>query len=225
MTAPHVALLDYGAGNLRSAQRGLERAGARVTVTSDREVAEGANALVVPGVGNFAACLSSLREAGLADLVTEWVGRDRPALGICVGMQLLYEHSDEGDVAGLGLMPGRVVRLPPQVVVPHMGWNVVEPATGGDPDPQARSLLEGVAGERCYFVHSYYARPSDPAHVLATCEYGERFPCVVRVGSVVGTQFHPEKSAEVGARLLSNWVAGLRGGRDPAATAAEAERR
>lgn len=195
-----VALLDYGAGNLRSAQRGLERAGAAVTVTADAAQADGAGALVVPGVGNFSACLANLRRAGLADLVTRWVADDRPVLGICVGMQLLYEHSEEGDVEGLGVLPGRVRRLPGEVVVPHMGWDVVDAADGGD------GLLDGVAGKRCYFVHSYYAEPSDPGHVLATCDYGRRFPCVVRVGQVVGTQFHPEKSADVGARLLANWV-------------------
>ncbi|MBW3662211.1 MAG: imidazole glycerol phosphate synthase subunit HisH [Actinobacteria bacterium] len=200
---PRVALLDYGAGNLRSAQRGLERAGARVTVTDDAPTAARAEALVVPGVGNFSTCLHNLRSAGLADLVMRWVEQDRQVLGICVGMQLLYEHSEEGDVAGLGVLPGRVVRFDSEVVVPHMGWNVVHEAR---PD----WLLAGVDGERCYFVHSYYAQPEEPSHVVATASYGGEFPCVVRVGNVVGTQFHPEKSADVGARLLRNWVASVR---------------
>ncbi len=203
MTRPRLAVLDYGAGNLRSASRGLERAGAEVTVTDDADVAEAADAIVVPGVGHFSNCLENLRAAGLADLVTHAVADDRHVLGICVGMQLLYEHSEEGDCEGLGVLPGRVRRLPEGVVTPHMGWDVVRATRPDDP------LLEGVAGERTYFVHSYYAQPSDPEHVVATCRYGEQFPCVVRVGNVVGTQFHPEKSADVGARLLRNWVSSL----------------
>ncbi|MGH3441608.1 MAG: imidazole glycerol phosphate synthase subunit HisH [Nitriliruptorales bacterium] len=206
MTSPQVALLDYGAGNLRSAQRGLERAGARVTVTDGPAGAEGADALVVPGVGHFGACLSNLRKARLVDLVREWIEAQRPVLGICVGMQLLYEHSEEGDIPGLGLLPGRVVRLPGTVTVPHMGWNVVDPAPGREDDP----LLDAVAGERAYFVHSYFARPDESSHVLATCTYPDPFPCVVRAGSVIGTQFHPEKSGDVGARLLRNWIGSLR---------------
>ncbi|HEX9888508.1 MAG TPA: imidazole glycerol phosphate synthase subunit HisH [Nitriliruptorales bacterium] len=198
---PRVAVLDYGAGNLRSAQRGLERAGADVTVTDDAGEADRADALVVPGVGHFATCLASLRTAGLADLARRWVQADRHVFGICVGMQLLYERSDEGDTEGLGVLPGQVRRLTADVVVPHMGWDVVRAAEG-----RQDLLLDGVAGQRTYFVHSYYAQPSDPAHVVATCDYGGIFPCIVRVGNVVGTQFHPEKSADVGARLLANWV-------------------
>ncbi|MDP9023196.1 MAG: imidazole glycerol phosphate synthase subunit HisH [Actinomycetota bacterium] len=206
MTArPHVGVLDYEAGNLRSAQRGLERAGAEVTVTADPAVAGRADALVVPGVGHFGTCLANLQRGGLADLVRRWVSEGRPLLGICVGMQLLYEHSEEGDCPGLGILPGRVVRFPDTVRIPHMGWDVIVPASGHDDDP----LLAGVAGQRAYFVHSYYAVASDPAHVVATCRYPEPFPCIVRAGPVVGTQFHPEKSSDVGIRLLTNWVAGL----------------
>lgn len=201
---PRVAVLDYEAGNLRSAQRGLERAGAIVEVTADAGTAARADALVVPGVGHFGSCLRRLREAGVAGLVADWVEDDRPVLGVCVGMQLLYEHSEEGDCPGLGVLPGEVVRIRPGdgIRIPHMGWNVVD-ARAADP------LLEGVAGERTYFVHSYYARPADPAHVVATSDYPGPFPCVVRRGNVVGTQFHPEKSAEVGARFLRNWVSSL----------------
>lgn len=207
MSEPLVAVLDYEAGNLRSAQRGLQRAGARVVVTDDAEVAGRADALVVPGVGHFGACLDNLRTAGLAALVERWVEDGRDLLGICVGMQLLYEHSEEGDRPGLGVLPGRVVRLPADVRVPHMGWDVVRPAEGHRDDP----LLAGVEGQRAYFVHSYYAAPAEPDHVVATCAYPRPFPCVVRAGRVVGTQFHPEKSADVGARLLANWVEQLAG--------------
>ncbi|MDP8961284.1 MAG: imidazole glycerol phosphate synthase subunit HisH [Actinomycetota bacterium] len=206
--APLVAVLDYEAGNLRSAQRGLERAGARVVVTSEAAIADQADALCVPGVGHFGTCLYNLRAAGLAELVCAWVAEGRDVLGICVGMQLLYEHSEEGDCPGLGVLPGRVVRLPDRVRVPHIGWDVIEGTARHGDDP----LLGDVAGERAYFVHSYYAQPSDPAHVVATCSYPDPFPCLVRAGAVVGTQFHPEKSAEVGARLLGNWVAVVRRG-------------
>jgi imidazole glycerol-phosphate synthase subunit HisH len=202
---PRLALLDYGAGNLRSAERGLERAGAAVTVAGDAAVADGTDALVVPGVGHVASCLAGLRRAGLADLVVTWAEAGRALLGVCVGMQLLYEHSEEGDTTGLGVLPGRVVRLPASVRVPHMGWNVVTPADGHETDP----LLRGVAGERAYFVHSYRAAPTSDDHVVATTSYPEPFPCVVRVGSVTATQFHPEKSGDVGAKLLANWVGSL----------------
>ena len=195
-----VAVLDYGAGNLRSVQRALELAGATVTVTDAAAVAAEADALVVPGVGHFGQCVRQFVAAGLQDLVDGWVSDGKPLLGICVGMQILYPESDEDpDVKGLGLLPGAVRRLPDDVTVPHMGWNTVQPQR---PDP----LLDGVADQAVYFVHSYAAVPSDSAHVVATSDYGPGFPAVVRVGSVVGTQFHPEKSADVGARLLANWV-------------------
>ena len=202
---PRAAVLDYDAGNVRSAKRGLDAAGADAVITPDPTVARAADALVVPGVGHFGTCSRRLRERGLADVVREFIAADRPVLGICVGMQLLYAGSEESDEPGLGLLPGRVRRLPATAVVPHMGWDVVRPGAVGPDDP----LLAGVAGRRCYFAHSYFAAPEDPAHVVATCRYaGTAFPCVVREGSVTGTQFHPEKSGRVGARLLANWLGG-----------------
>ena len=198
MTA--VAVLDYGAGNIRSAQRALERAGATVTVTDDAAVAATTDALIVPGVGHYGQCVRQFVAAGLRELVETWVDDGRPLLGICVGMQILYPTSEEDpEVQGLSILPGAVRRLPADVTVPHMGWDTVV-AQRDDP------LLAGVAGEHVYFVHSYAAVPSDSEHVVATSDYGPGFPAVVRVGSVVGTQFHPEKSAAVGARLLANWV-------------------
>ena len=195
-----VAVLDYGAGNLRSVQRALERAGAEVVVTDQAGVAADADAIVVPGVGHYGQCVRQFAEAGFVDLVDGWVEEGKPLLGICVGMQILYPESDEDpDVKGLDLLPGRVERLPESVTVPHMGWNTLQPQRD---DP----LLAGVADHEVYFVHSYAAVPRDPEHVVATSDYGPGFPAVVRVGSVVGTQFHPEKSADVGARLLSNWL-------------------
>ena len=207
MSAPRIAVLDYDAGNLRSAAKALERAGAQVRVTRDGAEAAAADALVVPGVGHFGQCVRQFREAGWETLVTDWTTAQRPLLGICVGMQILYSGSDEDPhTPGLGVLPGHVRRLPAGLTVPHMGWNVVR-ATRDD------RLLGGVDGERVYFVHSYYADPADPGHVVATTEYGPTFPVVVRVGAAVGTQFHPEKSAAVGGRLLANFVASVAGER------------
>jgi imidazole glycerol-phosphate synthase subunit HisH len=204
-TGPRVAVIDYGAGNVRSAKRGFDAAGGDAFVTDEADAARRADVLVVPGVGHFSACLRQLHESGIEGVVREFVEAERPVFGICVGMQLLYERSDEGDAAGLGLLPGHVERFPPAAVVPHMGWDVVHAVPGSEDDP----LLAGVAGRRCYFVHSYYAVPRDQAHVVGRTAYGGvDFPCLVREGSVVGTQFHPEKSGEVGRRLLANWLAG-----------------
>jgi glutamine amidotransferase len=206
-TSVRVAVLDYEAGNVRSAAGGFTAAGGDAFITSTVAEARTADALVVPGVGHIRSCLQSLRASGLHDLLREWIEKQRPLFGICVGMQLLYEYSEEGGTPGLGLLPGTVERFPAGVVIPHMGWDVVTAAKGAEDDP----LLAGVAGERCYFVHGYYAVPTDASHVVATCDYGDAagFPCLVREGSVVGTQFHPEKSGAVGRRLLANWLATL----------------
>jgi imidazole glycerol-phosphate synthase subunit HisH len=203
---PRVAVLDYDAGNVRSAKRGLDVAGGDAFVTRDPVEAGAADALVVPGVGHFSSCAAALRASGLTELLERWIADQRPLFGICVGMQLLYERSEEGDEPGLGLLPGHVERFPDTAVVPHLGWDIVHPAEGAEDDP----LLVGVAGERCYFVHGYYAVPVDRSHVVARTAYGGvDFPCLVREGSVVGTQFHPAKSGEVGRRLLRNWIASL----------------
>ena len=203
---PRVAVIDYGAGNVRSAKRGFDAAGGDAFVTEEAAVAERADVLVVPGVGHFATCVAQLHASGIEQVVRSFIEDQRPVFGICVGMQLLYERSDEGDSAGLGLLPGHVERFPAGAVVPHMGWDVVHAAEGSEADP----LLEGIAGERCYFVHSYYAVPRDRTHVVGRTAYGGvDFPCLVREGSVVGTQFHPEKSGEVGLRLLANWLRAL----------------
>jgi imidazole glycerol-phosphate synthase subunit HisH len=208
---PRVAVLDYGAGNLRSVEKALGRAGAEAFVSDDASEARRADALVVPGVGHFGQCVRQFDAAGLRGLVADWAEGHRPLLGICVGMQILYPSSDESPgVEGLGLLPGTVKRLPDTVTVPHMGWNSV---TAQRDDP----VLDGVAGQEVYFVHSYAAAPADPGHVVATSDYGPGFPAVVRVGSIVGTQFHPEKSAAVGARLLANWVREVEHGRRAAA--------
>jgi imidazole glycerol-phosphate synthase subunit HisH len=203
VTSVRVAVLDYGAGNLRSVEKSLQRAGADAFVTDSAARAAGTDALVVPGVGHFGQCARALRDAGFEGLLHDAVAAGTPVLGVCVGMQILYGGSEEDPGAeGLGLLPGHVRRLPGDVRVPHMGWNTLHAVR---PDP----ILEGLEGARCYFVHSFYADPADDAHVIATTDYGPGFPSVVRVGNVVGVQFHPEKSAEVGRRLLGNFVASL----------------
>lgn len=201
--APRVAVLDYEAGNLRSAEKALQRAGADAFVTAAPAEAATADALVVPGVGHFGQCVRQFRAGGFTGLLAEWVDAGRPVLGICVGLQILYERSEESpDEVGLGVVPGVVRRLPADLVVPHMGWNALQVVR---PDP----LLDGMDGAYVYFVHSYHADPADDDHVLATVRYGAVFPAVVRAGSVRGTQFHPEKSSAEGARLLGNWVAAI----------------
>ena len=201
------AVLDYEAGNVRSAQRALLRAGAEAFITGDREAAAAADLLVVPGVGHFGQCARHFRDAGFEALVRTWLDDGRPLLGICVGMQILYAGSDEDPQAeGLGVLPGHVRRLPGDVVVPHMGWDVVR-VVRDDP------AVAGLDGRRCYFTHSYYVDPADDAHVIAVCDYGPGFPCVVRTGSALGLQFHPEKSSDVGARMLRDLVAAVTDGR------------
>lgn len=197
--APRVAVLDYGAGNLRSAQRALERAGAEARIVTAADAAADVDALVVPGVGHFDACVRQLRAQGFEPLLAEWAAQQRPVLGICVGLQILFDGSDEGHEPGLGLLPGTVRRLPATVAVPHMGWNVL---TVVRDDP----LVSGVDGAHAYFVHSY-APEADGDHVVATSFHGTTFGAVVRSGTVVGTQFHPEKSADVGRRVLANFLA------------------
>jgi glutamine amidotransferase len=197
-----VVVLDYGSGNLRSAQRALARVGADVTVTADARSAAEADGLVVPGVGAFAACMAGLRAVGGGRTVLDRVGQRRPVLGICVGMQVLFEvgveHGERTD--GLGVLPGRVepLRAP---VLPHMGWNTVR----ADPDSV---LFAGLPDDaRFYFVHSYAAHAAD-GRVTTAC-HGEPFVAAVEHGVVSATQFHPEKSGDSGATLLENWLGTL----------------
>jgi glutamine amidotransferase len=200
------AVLDYEAGNVRSAERALLRAGANAFVTGDVAAAAAADLLVIPGVGHFGQCARHFRAAGFEDLVRAWLHDGRPLLGICVGMQILYASSDEDPAAeGLGLLPGHVRRLPTDVVVPHMGWDTVRVVR---PD----LAVAGLDGQRCYFTHSYYADPADDGHVIAVCDYGPGFPCVVRTGSALGLQFHPEKSSHVGAAMLRDLVTAMAAG-------------
>jgi glutamine amidotransferase len=204
MTRPPVAVLDYGVGNLHSAAKALDRAGADVRVVATVEEAAGAAGLVVPGVGAYGACLTGLASAGGAAAVAGWLRGGRPLLGICVGMQLLFEASDEGPVAdGVGVLPGKIRRLAGQVKIPHIGWDEVAVRPGS-------RLLAGLGdGTRFYFVHSYAPEP-DGAAVAAVCDYGGRFAAAVEHGNLFGTQFHPEKSGAAGLALLANFVAEVR---------------
>jgi glutamine amidotransferase len=196
-----VVVLDYGSGNLRSAERALARVGADVSVTADLDAAAAADGLVVPGVGAYAACLAGIEAVGAGPVVAERVAAGRPVLGICVGMQVLFDAGAEHGVVtkGLGLLPGEVRRLAAPVL-PHMGWNTVSPPAGS-------ALFAGVEAERFYFVHSYAAVATDGA--VTTAEHGEVFVAAVEDGALAATQFHPEKSGDAGAELLRNWVRSL----------------
>jgi glutamine amidotransferase len=197
-----VVVLDYGSGNLRSAERALAKVGADVVVTDDVAAARGCDGLVVPGVGAFAACMDGVRRVHGEALVQERVAKEQPVLGICVGMQVLYETGDEHGVqtAGIGVLPGRVERLDAPVL-PHMGWNTVQP-------PEGTTLFAGVEGERFYFVHSYGVAPAGDGET--TAQHGEStFVAAVERGALSATQFHPEKSGEAGLALLDNWVRSL----------------
>lgn len=206
MTAPSVVVLDYGSGNLRSAQRALERTGADVKVTADRDAALAADGLVVPGVGAFEACMAGLRGIGGDAIIAERVASGRPVLGVCVGMQILFAHGIEFgvDSTGCGQWPGSVTRLEAPVI-PHMGWNTVEAAPGS-------RLFKGLdAMTRFYFVHSYAAQKWEggPDALLSWATHHVRFLAAVEDGPLSATQFHPEKSGDAGAALLANWVEGL----------------
>ncbi|HEV8425564.1 MAG TPA: imidazole glycerol phosphate synthase subunit HisH [Actinomycetes bacterium] len=201
---PPVAVLDYGVGNLHSAAKALDRAGADVRVVPTVAAAAGAAGLVVPGVGAYGACLDGLGSAGGAAAVAGWLDGGRPLLGICVGMQLLFEASEEGPVAdGVGVLPGKIRRLTGPVKIPHIGWDEVVVRPGS-------RLFAGLGdGTRFYFVHSYAPEPDGDA-VAAVCDYGGRFAAAVEHGNLFGTQFHPEKSGRGGLALLANFVAEVR---------------
>jgi glutamine amidotransferase len=204
-----IALIDYGAGNVRSVQKALEAVGAEVQLTQAPDAILTAEKVVLPGVGAFGDCMASLRRAGLVDALYRVVELSRPLLGICVGMQVLFEEGEErGRHAGLGLLPGRVIRFSfcsPLVgegfplKIPHTGWNQIEPI-------EAHPLFHGLPpGAWAYFNHAYYCQ-AWPEHILAATDYGGPFPSVVGRGQVYGIQFHPEKSQAVGLRILRNFV-------------------
>ena len=201
-----ITMIDYGASNIRSAQKAFEHLGAKVELTNNPEVILKASKLVLPGVGAFGAGMKAIREQGLDEAIHAAVVQGTPLLGICLGMQFLFTESDEmGIHQGLGLIPGRVTRFPfglgDEYKVPHMGWNQLTLTHTTHP------LFKGIApGAYCYFVHSYYCTPAAPADTLATTDYGFYFTSITGRENVYGLQFHPEKSHEVGLQLLTNYL-------------------
>jgi imidazole glycerol-phosphate synthase subunit HisH len=199
-----IAVLDYGMGNLHSVGRALARVGADVSVTSDRAEAIGASGMVIPGVGRFGACVRALRSASLESAVRSAVSGGRPVFGVCVGMQILFEGSDEDADEGLAIVPGHVARLPASVRVPHTGWNTVSwtgrrhAYTAGIPD-----------GTSFYFVHSY-APPVEPETTVGVTDHGRSFAAAIARDNVFATQFHPEKSGEAGLEIYEGFVREVR---------------
>ncbi len=207
MTPPVIAVLDYGIGNLRSAEKALQRVGADARLTSDADFALQADAVVLPGVGAFGASMTALNQAGLRDVVFAAIDSGRPFLGICVGMQMLFTASEEDpDVGGLGVIPGIVTRIPDGVKRPQMQWNRLEIVQPEDPAFTGPELVGKADGAWVYFVHSFHGVPDLPSSVAATCEYGGTLNAAFRQGNVFATQFHPEKSGVSGLALLSNFV-------------------
>jgi len=201
-----IAIIDYGVGNLRSVQRAFEYVGAETVITAHQEIIESASAVVLPGVGAFGKAMSNLERAGLADVIRQVIAEGHPFLGICLGLQLLFEESDEmGQHRGLGVFGGQVKRFEVGgrrhgYKVPQIGWNQIH-------IQRASPLLKGVAdGSYAYFVHSYYVAPADPEIVLATTDYEIDYASIIGQGSVFGIQFHPEKSQAVGLRILRNFA-------------------
>lgn len=202
MTAPLIAVLDYGIGNLHSAQKALQRSGADARLTADPGLIADAAGVVLPGVGAFGACMQALRSAGLEQPAHDAVASGRPFLGICVGMQMLFTKSEEDDTAhGLDVIPGTVAWIPPGPKIPQMQWNRLDVRMPDDP------MLRGLGDDAyLYFVHSLHGVPDDPTVVAATVEYGTTLNAAFRLGNVFAVQFHPEKSSRPGLRLLANFV-------------------
>ncbi len=196
-----IALIDYGMGNLGSVGNALGFVGCEFEITSDPKAIAAADGAILPGVGAFGDCMANLREYGLVDAIRAYVADDRPFLGICLGLQLLFSEGEEmGRHRGLDIVPGRVIRFRHELKIPQIGWNQI---VGRQECPQ----LEGVAdGSYVYFVHSFHVVPEDESVVAATTDYGYDFVSAIRIGNLFATQFHPEKSADVGLRILRNFV-------------------
>jgi glutamine amidotransferase len=200
-TSARIAVLDYGIGNLRSAEKALCHLGADAVLTDDPDAVRAAAGVVLPGVGNFGACMRALRASSLEDVARAAATDGRPFLGVCIGMQMLFDGSDESpDVPGLGVVAGRVTRLPGSVRLPQIGWNTVERTEGS-------ALLAHLDDPPwLYFVHSYAPEPEDPTVVAGWCDYGRRFAAAIERGPLWATQFHPEKSGAGGLQLMQNFV-------------------
>lgn len=199
--APQVGIIDYGVGNLRSVEKAFAAAGCDAAVSSDEKILRQAERLVLPGVGAFGACMKALTERGFDELVRERVAKGTPLLGVCVGMQMLFEESEEfGATPGLRLLSGRVRRFSGDLVVPQVGWNQVRQRV-------THPLFEGIVdGAFFYFVHSYFCEPAESELILSETDYGVAYPSVVGRGNLYGVQFHPEKSQAAGLKLLSNFA-------------------
>lgn len=209
--ALNIAVLDYGIGNLRSAQKGLQRLGANAVLTADEAIIAAADGVVLPGVGAFGACMDALDATGLTEQAQLVADSGRPFLGICVGMQLMFEGSDESPGrAGLGLFPGKIRRLSDKVRVPQMQWNALQLSAPVHP------LMSGLDGAWMYFVHSYAAETGP--HTIATTNYGGSVVAAAARDNVWATQFHPEKSADEGKRVLSNWLDCVKQSLDPSSS-------
>ena len=196
-----IAVIDYGAGNIRSIEKALEHVGAQVRVTDDASVVAQANAVVLPGVGSGGSAMARITECRLDDAIREATFQGKPFLGICLGMQLLADHHTEGEVAGLGLFRGDVRRIPHGPKIPHMGWNQIQPLHAELP-----IFADIPADAYFYFAHSYYVEPQDQHGVAALTDYGSSYCSVIATEQVWGTQFHPEKSGDVGIQMLKNFV-------------------
>ncbi len=199
-----ITIIDYGAGNIRSIEKAMQFLGEEVCLTGDPEKVRTAEKLILPGVGNFGDAMRNLDRSGLSDAVRDAAGRGTPLMGICLGLQLLFERSEESPEAeGLGILKGEILRIPdaPGLKIPHMGWNSLHLQNGG-------RLFEGIAeGTYVYFVHSYYLRAAEETIVKATTEYGVTIHAAVEKDNVFATQFHPEKSSEKGLEMLRNFAA------------------
>lgn len=195
-----IAIIDYGAGNTFNVQKAFDFLGVETVLTSDPKVIDQSSAVVLPGVGAFKAAMDNLQTAGLVDIIKTTVANGKPLLGICLGMQMLFDYSEEyGQTTGLGLIPGKVVAIPDgDLLVPQMGWNqqILHKPT---------SVFKKVANQYTYFVHSYYAQ-TDPQYITSTVDYGVQVPAIVERDQVIGMQFHPEKSGQVGLQLLKYFV-------------------
>ncbi|KRM02484.1 imidazole glycerol phosphate synthase subunit HisH [Limosilactobacillus gastricus] len=195
-----IAIIDYGAGNTFNVQKAFDFLGVETILTSDPKVIDQSSALILPGVGAFKAAMDNLQAAGLVEIIKTTVANGKPLLGICLGMQMLFNYSEEyGQTAGLGLIPGKVVAIPDgDLLVPQMGWNqqILH---------NSSSVFKEVANQYTYFVHSYYAQ-TDPQYITSTVEYGVQVPAIVEHDQVIGMQFHPEKSGQVGLQLLKDFV-------------------
>ena len=195
-----VVIVDYGLGNLHSVNKAVALVGGNPVVTGDKGIIAAAEKLILPGVGAFGDCMANLEKTGVIPIIKEYIQADKLFLGICLGMQVLFEESEEAPgVKGLGIFPGRVVRIPTSLKIPHMGWNQLSLKT-------ASPILAGSEGQYVYFVHSFCCKPDDRALITSVCDYGTEIVASVGKGNTFGVQFHPEKSSEVGLAMLQRFV-------------------